>query len=539
MPGPFGARPLVYADYTASGRSLAFLEAAIAERVLPYYANTHTETSYTGRQSTRLREGAREAVRRGAGADERHAVIFAGSGATGAVDRLVQVLGLKAPEGLRAAVPERDRPVVFVGPYEHHSNELPWRESLARVVRIPLGADGRPCLSALEEALAAHADRPLKVGAFSAASNVTGIRTDLDAIARAMHAHGGIVVCDYAAGGPYMPIRMTESAPGAGDYKDAVVISPHKFVGGPGTPGILVAGRALFANSVPAVSGGGTVSYVTADSHCYVGDPERREEAGTPGIVESIRAGLVFQLKQDVGTEAIAEREALFVRRALEAWGGEPAIALLGPEDADRLAIFSFNIRVGGKCLHHNFVVALLNDLFGIQARGGCSCAGPYAHDLLGLTCEDARRHEALVGRGLGLFRPGWARLGFNFFLDEAEADYIVRSVLFVARHGARFLASYRPDPATGVWTHSAGKPPATLEFADLCAAWRGGAEVAAGRERAPDYETCLAAAHDAAHMTGPAPERVVLDEEAEAARWFWMPHEAGEIMAGVGDGAR
>jgi selenocysteine lyase/cysteine desulfurase len=464
--GPFGPRPLIYADHTASGRALDLVEAAIAERVLPLYANTHSEISRTGAQTTKFREEARDTIRRAVGADARHAVIFTGSGATAAIHKLAAVLGLC---GSTANAP-RDA-VVFVGPYEHHSNELVWRESVARVVRIPLDGDGRLCLATLETELGRHAGVGLRIGSFSAASNVTGIVTDRRALAKLLHAHGAWYFADYAAGGPYLDIDMAESAPGAGDQCDAIFVSPHKFIGGPGASGVLVADRRLFGNAVPTVPGGGTVSYVSATRQRYLAHVEHREEAGTPGIIGDIRAGLAFALKADIGTGRSGAIEELMVARVRAAWRANPDIAVLGPADGPRLPIFSFNIPAGRGYLHPNFVVALLNDLFGIQARGGCSCAGPYGPDLLGLDSGVSERFDRLVARGMDIFKPGWTRLNFHFTFDDETVGYIIAAVDFVARRGQHLLPLYDCDPETARWQRR-GASGSTEGFAALCG-WR------------------------------------------------------------------
>ncbi len=458
--GPFGRRPVIYADYTASGRALTFIEDYLRDAVLPLYANTHTESSQTGRHTTMLREEARALVAAGVGATDEHAVLFCGSGATGAIDKLVGVLGLRVPCTLddryhfTEQIPCEQRPVVFIGPYEHHSNELPWRESIADVVTIDEDSDGHVDLAHLHRELERYADRPLLIGSFSAASNVTGILTDVASIATMLHEFGALSFWDYAAAAPYVQIEMSSAAEGNLAYLDAVFISPHKMVGGPGTPGVLVARRELFANRVPDVPGGGTVRFVAAETHEYLPDIEAREEGGTPAIVDSIRAGLVFQLRDAVGVDTIRDHEERFARAAIESWETNPAIDVLGSHDVDRLSIVSFIVRHGDRALHHNFVVAVLNDVFGIQSRGGCSCAGPYGHRLLAIEPDESARFQREIARGSEGIKPGWARVNFNYFFDRETFDYIVDAVHLVATSGWRMLPWYTFDPSSGLWRH-------------------------------------------------------------------------------------
>ncbi|HEY6565910.1 MAG TPA: aminotransferase class V-fold PLP-dependent enzyme [Actinomycetota bacterium] len=536
---PFGLRRVTYADYTASGRSLGFIEDMIRDAVLPLYANTHTESSGTGSQTTRFREEARDIIRAGVGADPTdHVVLFCGSGSTGAINTFIGCLGLRrsgATEDHDRARDDPSRPVVFVGPYEHHSNELPWRESVADVVTVPEDADGRIDLDALEAALAAHADRPRKIGSFSAASNVTGIESDVAAISTIMHAYGAIACWDYAAAAPYVAIDM-QGGGADGSHLDAVFISPHKFMGGPGTPGVLVARRELFTNPVPLVPGGGTVAYVNPTDHRYVDDIERREEGGTPDIVGSIRAGLVFQLKQAVGVEAIRERESSFVHRAMHRWEQNPSIEILGNHDLPRLSIVSFVIRHGQRYVHHEAIVSILNDLFGIQSRGGCSCAGPYGHRLLGIDLDTSHAFEREIARGCEGIKPGWVRVSFNYFLTDTEFDYVLDAVDLVARSGWKLLPRYRFDPATGRWFHRDGQPEPPMSLTDVRYDDHG-LRFESRRHHEGEDRLCayLDVARDllddsAVIERGDVPVGGV-GEDFAGLRWFWLPEE---VSSGV-----
>ncbi len=463
---PFGARRVTYADYVASGKPLKSVEERLATLALPLYANTHTEDSATGAHSTHLTHQAQDYIRAQLGGDATCKLVFCGSGSTAAVRRIQDILGLTVSAAHRNTVlehlPKQERPVVFVGPYEHHSNEVSWRETLAEVVEIPLCQAGNLDLDFLVKALKdpRYVQRP-KIGSFSAASNVTGLLTDTRTVARMLHAHGAYAFFDFAASAPYVEIDMK---PGQPDGYDAVFLSPHKFVGGPGTPGLLCFQEHLYTLAVPSTAGGGTVSYVSRTRHAFVDDIEAREDAGTPAIMGKIRTALAFRVKEELGVEQLTRREHQLFQQALERLAAQPRIQILGNPRAERLAFLSFLIHTeSGPYLHPRLVVRLLNDLFGIQARGGCACAGPYGHALLNVDDAQSERYFQCVISDLEGIKPGWTRLNLAPWASDAEVDFILSAIEFVAEWGERFMPHYSFDWKTGAWTHPADRAPLDL----------------------------------------------------------------------------
>ncbi|PIE09739.1 MAG: aminotransferase [Rhodobacterales bacterium] len=432
IPGTAGPRKMIYADYVASGRPLRQIEEFVLTEILPYYANSHTEDSFVGAAVTAMRAQAKDVIRDLCGAGPEHAVIFTGSGATHGLNRLVHLLGADDPSS---------NPVVLTGPYEHHSNILPWRESGAEVIAIPEADSGGPCLRALDAALARTKGRRV-IGAFSAASNVSGIVTDVTEVTRRLKAAGAAAVWDYAGGGPYLPIAMT---PADGVEIDAIVLSPHKFVGGPQASGVLIMRRDAVRSTRPTFPGGGTVVFVSPTAHDYIPDVEAREEAGTPNVVGDLRAALVMIVKDVIGQAFITRRNAELRDRALRAWSGQDRIQILGRTDCPRLPIFSFEIAdgSGGHICAQSFT-RRLSDETGVQARAGCACAGPYGHQVLHIDPETSERIRREVQAGDVSNRPGFTRLNFSYLITDAEADEIIRAVTRLAD---------TPTPKRSAWT--------------------------------------------------------------------------------------
>ncbi|KAA0968939.1 aminotransferase class V-fold PLP-dependent enzyme [Aureimonas fodinaquatilis] len=437
---PFGVQKLLYADYVASGRALRQVEEFVMNEVLPYYANSHTQASFCGGVMTRMREEARGVIAEITQAGPDCHVVFTGSGATSGINRLVGLLGITA------LVQAGKKVVVLIGPYEHHSNILPWRESGAQIVELPESAEGGPQLEALETALSEAAGSALVVGSFSAASNVTGIITNPVPVTQLMRAYGGICIWDYAAGAPYLPMAMGSAA----DGPDAIVFSPHKFPGGPGASGVLILRDTVVRRQTPTLPGGGTVSFVSPWHHEYSQNVETREEAGTPNVVGDIRAALALLVKDAVGLDAIARREAELRNRALAAWADQPQIRLLGQSPhAHALPIFSFQVTDdAGNPVHHQLFTRMLSDHYGVQARGGCACAGPYAHRLLQIDETASASLMQRLNLQHEIEKPGWVRLNLSYMHTDEEVDIILSAVVSLANNCSRLTPLYEADAA-------------------------------------------------------------------------------------------
>lgn len=468
---PYGNRPIVYSDWTASGRGLKHIESYIQQEVITLYGNTHTTTSITGHQSTCYRHESRQIIAQATNAKitgraAEDIVLFTGNGTTAAVNKLVLALGLhlQLPDEYKHDL--KYRPIVFTSSYEHHSNLLPWRESNADVITIKYNHITGVCLNDLKEKLQLYHDRKVKIGTFSAASNVTGIMTDVNAVSILVHKAGGLVFFDYATAAPYVkmdmnPVIMGEDASYV--YKDAIFFSGHKFIGGPGCPGVLIVKKRIMPlqDSLPTEPGGGTVFYVTEDQHRYLSNREEREEGGSPSLISDVKLGLVLHLKQQLNAQWIENEETKLSKYAEERFRIEAdRIVLLGRpsevnNEAKQLPIFSFLIRSGSRFLHHNFVCALLNDLFGIQSRGGCQCAGPFSQKLLGIGKSTNDQIELALLDKHEVLRPGYSRVSFTYWIDKDEVDYIIDSIIFVAKNGWRFLPNYRYNHKTGEWAHT------------------------------------------------------------------------------------
>lgn len=461
---PYGERVMTYADFTASARGLNFMEKYLIH-LQKYYANTHTEDDMTGETMTKILHKSLDVIKKHLSAEKNCIVIPSGNGATGAIETFAKITGIYLPPATRKRVGRitggiledkndeclKHVPVVFIGPYEHHSNILMWKEGLAQTVEVELNPDGEMNLNDLRLKVSDERYKGrLKIGSFSAASNVTGVITPVYEVARIMHENGGIVCFDYAACSPYVEINMNKSST---EYFDAVYVAPHKWLGGTGSCGLLVMNEKLYDDNLPpTVSGGGTVSYVSPYGHDYIANPEVREMAGTPGIVQLFKAALAIELKDFIGTEEIERKEKFYTKVVLDRLKTIQNIEILGPDNENRMPIFSIKIKHGDKLLHPRFAAKLINDLFGIQMRAGCACAAPYGHRLMKISEEKSRQYRQLIKDGISSVKPGWLRFNIHYVMTEEEVDFILDAVEFTATYGYLFLSEYEMDLKTGKW---------------------------------------------------------------------------------------
>lgn len=448
---PYGIKPLLYADWTASGRLYRDIESRMVDEIGPYVANTHSESSATGRSMTRAYHYASAVIREHVGANEDDVLLACGTGATGAINKLQRMLGLRLPERWQsvATIPESERPVVFVTHMEHHSNHISWLETVAEVVVVLPDEDGLVDPAHLEAELVRYEHRPFKIGSFTACSNVTGIRSPYPLLAEVMHRHGGVCFVDFAASAPYDPIVMHPS--NRAQALDAIFFSPHKFLGGPGSAGVLVFSKNLYHNHVPDEPGGGTVDWTNPwGGRSYISEISVREDGGTPGFLQLIRAALAVQLKETMSVDAIHRRESVLTERLLTGLSALSGVRVLAGEQTDRLGIVSFYI----EGLHYNFVVQLLNDLYGIQTRGGCSCAGTYGHFLLGIDADTSHSIVHKIGHGNLADKPGWVRMSLHPTMSIAEIDTMISAVRDIADNGQYYAQDYHHHVALATFTH-------------------------------------------------------------------------------------
>lgn len=449
-PGPYGPQTMIYADWTASGRLYAPIEEQICDHFGPFTANTHTETSEAGRRMTLAYRRAHQIIKEHVHASNEDIIITSGFGMTAVINKFQRILGLKTCKRHNLSLPQSERPVVFLTHMEHHSNQTSWYETNADVVIVPPGPDLLVDPAGLAEALEPYRDRHCKIGSFTACSNVTGIHTPYRQLARIMHQAGGVCFVDFSASAPYVDIDMHPADPQ--QALDAIFFSPHKFLGGPGSSGVLIFNRALYHSEAPDQPGGGTVDWTNPwGMYKYSDDIEVREDGGTPGFFQAIRGALAIRLKEQMGTRAIAARERELVDRALNGLRAIPGLHILGDNGAERSACISFYF----DDIHYNLVVKLLSDRFGIQARGGCACAGTYGHYLLGVGYEQSRAISDKIDLGDLSEKPGWVRLSLHPTLCDDELDHILTAIAAIAENSADWSRDYIYNPGSNEFNHN------------------------------------------------------------------------------------
>lgn len=448
---PYGEQSILYVDWTASGRLYAPIEQKLLEAFGPFVGNTHSESNVTGTSMTQAYHHAAEIIKRHVNAGPGDVLLHVGSGMTSAINKLQRILGLRVPEQLRDRVqlPADDRPVVFVTHMEHHSNQTTWEETIADVVVIRPDRQGLIDVGDFEVQLDAYRHRKVKIGSFTACSNVTGIRTPYRALARLMHQHGGLAFVDFAAAAPYVAIDMHPADPL--EKLDAITFSPHKFLGGPGTSGVLIFDSSLYHLKTPDQPGGGTVLWTNPwGGHRYAPEIEIREDGGTPGFLQAIRSALAVNLKEDMGVEMMAAREAQLCERMFRGLSKFPGLVILADAHRERLPIFSFYV----ENIHYNLIVKLLNDRYGIQVRGGCSCAGTYGHYLLHVDPATSAEITDKIDHGDLSAKPGWVRVSLHPTTTDAEADRVIEAIGQIVRNHKAWEEEYEYSTRTNEFHH-------------------------------------------------------------------------------------
>ncbi|MDF2855651.1 MAG: aminotransferase class V-fold PLP-dependent enzyme [Neobacillus sp.] len=423
---PYGTKKIIYADWTASGRLYRPIEQKISEVFGPFMANTHTESNITSLKMTGIYEQSKKIIKSHVNADEHDVVLLDGFGMTSVMNKLQRILGFRVPEKWKGQInlSEKERPIVFLTHMEHHSNQTSWLETLVDVEIINPDHEGNVDLYHLEQLLTQYQDRKVKIGSFTACSNVTGIQTPYHQMAKLMHLYGGLCFVDFAASAPYVEMNMHPVDPL--EKLDAILFSPHKFLGGPGTSGVLVFDKRIYANKVPDHPGGGTVTWTNPwGEHKYHEDIEIREDGGTPGILQAIRIGLCIHLKEQMGIRNILQREKEQIKQLMEELGKIPNVYVLENHEKDRLGIVSFCV----ENIHYNLIVRLLNDRFGFQVRGGCSCAGTYGHYLLHIDPPASKQISINIEKGNLAGKPGWVRVSLHPIMTNAEISLFVTAL--------------------------------------------------------------------------------------------------------------
>lgn len=420
---PYGEKRIIYADWIASGRLYRPIEDKLTNEIGPFIGNTHTETSETGTSMTRAYHQAHTIIKRHVNAGPDDLIITAGFGMTGVIAKFQRMMGLKMCAQLtdNKCLKEKNRPVVFVTHMEHHSNHTSWFETISDVVVLQPDKDLLVDPEELRRQLELYKDRITKIGAFTACSNVTGVRTPYFTLAKLMHEYGGHCFIDFAASAPYEEINMHPADPM--EQLDAIMFSPHKFLGGPGSSGVLVFNKAMYHNRTPDQPGGGTVDWTNPwGEFKYVDDIEAREDGGTPGFMQAIRSALCIELKEKMGIENIKMRDEELLRIAFHELNTIDKLHILAPEQKNRLGVISFYF----EDIHYNLVVKLLSDRYGVQVRGGCACAGTYGHFLLDVSYEYSKQITELINNGDLSRKPGWIRLSLHPTMTDEELYFII-----------------------------------------------------------------------------------------------------------------